>query len=352
MKIIIVSGGTGGHIYPGIAVADEIRKRAPQAEILFIGSREGLERELVPKAGYAIKFISARAFIRKLSYKSITAPIAAFWGFMQSLIILKSFQPKLLLATGGYASLPVIMAAKIVGVPIYILEQNVLPGITNRFFFRFARQTFLSFSESLRFVSGKVVGNPVRREIIEREREKARADLGYSDGDRLVLVMGGSQGARKINQALIEALPLINDSKVKILHIVGRRDAVLVERLLAQKHYSFYRKLDYVYNIEDILAASDLVVSRAGATAIAEFLVKGIPMVLVPFPFSAEGHQDINAKVVAEAGAARIISNEELTPEKLLAVFNLEEEALSKMKANCKKLALPDAAKEIVNAVL
>ena len=352
MKIAIVSGGTGGHIYPGIAIAEEIRRRDSRAEILFLGSEEGLEKDLIPRAKFNLKLIKARALLRKISYKAISAPFVSALGFFQALGILRNFSPQALISTGGYASLPVVLAAGVLRIPIFVQEQNVLPGITNRICFKFAKKVFLSFESSLAFARGEVVGNPVRREIIEADREKARRKLGFSSGEMVVLVMGGSQGARKINEAVVAALPLIEETRnIRIFHVVGRRDVNLVNQKLADRKYDFYQRVDYLYNIAEVLASADLVISRAGATAMAEFFVRGIPMVLIPFPFSAEGHQELNAKAMAEAGAAIVINNSDFTAERLVSLLLRKDLDLDRMKSNCRKLAQPKAAEEIVNAL-
>lgn len=350
MKIAIVSGGTGGHIYPGIAIAEELKAHDPRAEIIFIGSAEGLEKELVPKAGFPIKLIRSRALLRKLSYKALSAPFVSAFGFFQALSLLIKERPQLLLSTGGYASLPVVLAAKLLSIPIYLHEQNVLPGVTNRFYSRWAKKVFLSFEQSKQYLAGIVTGNPVRREILSYDRETSRAKLGYQPDERVVLVVGGSQGARTINRSVAEALPLINPG-VRIIHVVGHRDYSEVTAKITGRNYSFYKPVEYMYNIGEAIAAADLVVSRAGATAIAEFLTRGLPMILVPFPFSAEGHQDLNAQVVAEAGAGIFIKNSELTPAKFASLVNDWTLNLTKMKGACRHLARPDAAKDILNAI-
>ncbi len=345
MKIAIVAGGTGGHIYPGIAIAQELERRGSKDEILFIGSEEGLEKDLVPRAGFKIRLIKSRALLRKLSYKALSAPFVSAFGFFQALIVLREFSPQALIACGGYASLPVVLAARVLSIPIYLHEQNVLPGITNRFLSRLARKVFLSFKESERWLNGAVTGNPVRREIIKEDRNRARAALGFSPQDKVVLIMGGSQGARTINQAVVAALPLLKEpGSIKIFHVIGHRDFPT----LVTKKYDYYRKVDYLYNIAEALAAADLVISRAGATAIAEFSVRGLPMVLVPFPYSAEGHQDINARVVVDSGAGIMVRNKEFTPDRFVGLLN-SDLGLEKMRRSALKIARPDAAKRIVD---
>src|SRR3989338_2850593 len=259
MKTLIVSGGTGGHIYPGIALAQEIRRKDPSAEILFVGSEEGLEKDLIGREGYPVKLIKARALLRKLSYKAISAPFVSIIGFWQSLRILKEYSPKVVISTGGYASLPVVLSAKLLSIPIFLLEQNTLPGAVNRLCSRLAKKVFLAFPETIKYLEGVVVGNPVRREIVTADRASARKKFNLQENETAVLIIGGSQGARQINETVFAALRNI-PARVKILHIVGQRDYKDVKA-------HNYRAFSYIYNMAEILAAADVVISRAGATA-------------------------------------------------------------------------------------
>jgi UDP-N-acetylglucosamine--N-acetylmuramyl-(pentapeptide) pyrophosphoryl-undecaprenol N-acetylglucosamine transferase len=345
MRIVLVAGGTGGHIYPGMAIAEEIQRRFPQAEILFLGSEEGLERDLIPRAGFNIKLIKARALLRKISYKALSAPFVSAFGFFQALRILSGFRPQALVSTGGYASLAAVLAAKLLGIPVFIHEQNVLPGVTNRLCFKLADEIFLSFEKSLAYHRGIVVGNPVRREIREADRERARKELGVPTGKKVMLIMGGSQGARKINETVLASLSKIDGNKWEILHVIGTRDFGSLPR----PQFLFYHPFSYLYNIAGAMAAADLAVSRAGATAIAEFSIRGLPMILVPFPYSAEGHQELNAQAVAENGAGVVIKNEDFTPERFIAGLDLN---LNEMGRAAKKMSRPDAAKMMVERIL
>lgn len=349
MKVLIVSGGTGGHIYPGLAVAEEFRRRDPATPILFIGSAEGLEKEIVPQSGFKLKLIKARALLRKLSYKAISAPFVCAIGFLQSLFLVRSYGPDVVISTGGYVSLPVVLAARFWRRPVCLLEQNVLPGAVNRLVSRFAGRRFLAFSEAKRYMSGEVVGNPVRQSIIEADRGTARQALAVGDR-RAVLIMGGSQGAKKLNETLVSVLDRLPEN-VFVLHIIGNRDYAWVSRLLEGKRIENYRALPYLHDMSQALAASDLVISRAGATAIAECLVRGLPMVLIPFPYAAEDHQRLNAAVVVNAGAAVMVEDKDLTPEKLLGLLSQSSLDYAKMRDAALALARPDAAKRIVDAV-
>jgi len=337
VKIAIVAGGTGGHIYPGIAIAEEIKRCHKNESLFFVGSVEGLEKVLVPRGGFPIKLIKARAMLRKLSYKAISAPFVSLIGFFQSIVLLRREQPDILVATGGYVSLPVCLAAKLLKVQIFILEQNVLPGFVTRLCARLADKVFLSFEESQKYLRGEVVGNPVRRSIIELKKQPHEK--------KVVLVIGGSQGARTINRAVLASLDKIPPG-IKVIHAIGQRD---YQENLARDNYL---PIAYVDNIAELLSGVDLVISRSGATAIAEFLVAHLPMILIPFPYAADNHQLLNAQVVEKAGAAKIIANHDFTTEvfiKLLTDFNGEQYA--KMGLACQRLAKPLAAERIVNEI-
>lgn len=346
MRIVIVSGGTGGHIYPGIAIAQEIKRRSPSASILFLGSKEGLEKELVPREGFEIKLVWARALLRQLSYQAVSAPFVSLIGFFQSLKILKEFSPDILVSTGGYASLPVVFAAKARGIPILLLEQNVLPGAVNRLSRRFAKKCFLSWPQSEQYIKGVVVGNPVRRAIIEAKQRSSRGP----DNKKVVLVVGGSQGSQKINEAVVSALPEL-PAEVQVLHIIGNRDSGWVSRYLEGKKVKNYQALPYLHDMSQALASADLVVSRAGATAIAEFLVCGLPMVLVPFPYAAEDHQRLNAKAVADSGAAIVVEDKDFSSQKFIELINDSSLNYDKMSKASAALARPEAAERIVRYI-
>jgi UDP-N-acetylglucosamine--N-acetylmuramyl-(pentapeptide) pyrophosphoryl-undecaprenol N-acetylglucosamine transferase len=338
-KVVIVAGGTGGHIYPGIAVAQELEKRNTKDEILFIGSAEGLEKELIPRAGFNLKLIKARQLSRRLSYKALSAPFLAVIGFFQALAVLASFAPKVVLSFGGYTALPVVLAAKALGIKVFVHEQNVLPGVTNKLSFRLADRIFLSFPESQQYCQGEVVGNPVRTEI--------RRTRHGGGNKKLLFVLGGSQGARSLNQAIAAALPRIDGGKWEILHSVGQRD---FPQYAALKN-GFYRPVGYIENMAEALASADLVISRAGATAIAEFAAVGLPMILVPYPHAAEGHQELNADALVKAGAAVKIADRDLTAEKILSLLDSQTLDLAALSANSRRFARPDAARLIAEAI-
>ncbi len=346
MKIVIVSGGTGGHIYPGIAIAQSF-----QGEVLFIGSSEGLEKDIIKKYGFALKLIWARGLLRKISYKAISAPFVSIIGFFQSLFILKEFKPRVVVSTGGYVSLPVVLAAKVLGIPIILQEQNSLPGMVNRFCAKFSDHNFLAFEQAQSYLKGDVVGNPVRSEIINGvNQQKARELLNLPQDKQIVLVVGGSQGARKLNELILSILEKI-DSSLFVLHITGKRDFPWVMKKLGNVKSKNYRPVPYAVNITSYLASADLVVSRAGATALSEFSAVGLPMILIPFPYAAENHQFFNAKAMQETGAAILIEQKEATPQKMLSIINNSEAYYAKIKKAAEMVAKFNAAQQIVDYI-
>ncbi|MFC1496627.1 undecaprenyldiphospho-muramoylpentapeptide beta-N-acetylglucosaminyltransferase [Candidatus Margulisiibacteriota bacterium] len=340
MKIIIAAGGTGGHIYPGIAIAEELQLKDANNQILFIGAQGGIERGIVEKEGFKIKEISARGMLRKLSWKAISAPFVTLAGFWQSINLLKQEQPDRVVATGGYVALPVIMAAKICKIPVLLHEQNTVPGITNRFCSKLVDRIALTFAETKKYFNGDLVGNPVRQKILKVERRE--------DNLFTVLVFGGSQGARSINRAVNKMAESFADGGTKIIHVAGERDIGKLE----EKKLPFYTLLAYMYNIEEGYRIADLVVSRAGATAIAEIVAVGLPSILIPFPYSSEGHQEKNAKLVEALGAAVVLPDDQLDQlADLIKSLKKEKTRLSKMSAAARKIARREAGAEIVRMI-
>ncbi|OGC05738.1 undecaprenyldiphospho-muramoylpentapeptide beta-N-acetylglucosaminyltransferase [candidate division WOR-1 bacterium RIFOXYA2_FULL_36_21] len=351
MKIIIAAGGTGGHIYPGIAIAEELSKRDQKSDplqsnnILFLTSRDGLGRKIITKEGFPCKTIWARGLKRKISYQSVSAVFIVLIGFFQALYHLIKFKPDIVFLTGGYLSFPVAFAAKVLKIKTILHEQNVLPGFVSRVLSRFVDATILSFEESLKFIFGKVLGNPVRRRIKNIQME-------HTNKKKKILIMGGSQGALVLNKTIIKNIDRFKKENVEIIHLVGDRDFTPLIEKQDLTPFPFYHPLPYMYNIEEGLSGCDLVISRAGATAIAEFLILGIPSILIPFPYSAEGHQDLNARIVEEKGAGILIFEKDIG--KLFNVIDElihNEKKLNAMSDNALKFAKKTAAEEIVDLI-
>jgi len=343
MRFLIVAGGTGGHIYPGIAIAEEL-ETDKKNEILFITGKTEMEKDIFKKEHFKVKHINARGILRKISYHAISAPFVTFMGFLQSIFILMSYRPKCVILTGGYVSFPVAFAAKLLSIPCFIQEQNTIPGITTKILSKISAGNFLSFEETKKWIKGEVLGNPVRKKIKATKKE--------AKPSRRVLIFGGSQGAKSINNEIINSLDFFKDKEIELLHILGNRDfSSEIEKL--KSLYPFYRPIPYMYNMEGLFSKANLVVSRAGATAIFEILSVGLPSILVPFPYSAEGHQDYNAKAVEKMGAAEVISDSKLQnlPTKILDIIN-DDKKLELMAKAAMKSARPDAAEKIVGFIM
>ncbi len=356
MKVIMVGGGTGGHIYPAIAIAQAIQEKLMDSQILFIGSEEGIETRLLPKERFSFVTIKVRGMLRKLSFRSISAPFLAVSGIFQAAGIIKTFKPDAIIATGGFVSLPVVIAGFFLRVPVVLHEGNLTPGLSTRICKWFASRITIAFEASrkhFRFRKVFCIGGPVRRDITKTVKGIAMQNMGLRQDQKVVLILGGSQGARSINNVVVDSLDQLLEMNVQVLHVCGDRDHDMIKEKI-RGYYPYYRLIPYMYNIWDGLAASDLVVSRAGATIISEIIARGLPSILIPFPFSAEGHQDLNAKLLADSGASVIINDKDLTKETLVSGIKKilsDRELYQRMKSASSLLGRPDAANEAVNVV-
>lgn len=354
IKVIFAGGKTGGHIFPAIAMATEFRKRFPQSRISFVGTRDGLEKNIVPQYGFELFFTQVRGLSRK-SYLS-----NLFWGFyllrglFQSLMILKRKRPHLVVGTGGYVSFPVVMLAGFMHIPTMIQEQNSYPGISTRFLARFADRVCLSYPESTSYFpvgsKFKVIGNPVREDIVRADRKKALHEFGLHPDKKTLFVFGGSQGSRAINRALLGCLSLL-DSDWQILWQTGEIDFKEVSQKaeagkIKCKVYPFIRDMKSAY------AAADLVISRAGALTLAEITACGKPAILIPYPFAAADHQRHNAEALKKAGAASVIPEKDLTTDKLSEEIHSllsDQTRLQQMAAKSRELGKSDATSRLVD---
>jgi len=378
MKVVIASGGTGGHIYPGIAIAEELLKHDINNKVLFVGSEHGLEKDIIPRERYSIKLIKSAGVQRKFSFRLFRVPFAAFNGFIQSRKLLKEFSPDVVISTGGYVSFPVVLAAASLRLPVVLHEQNAVPGITNRFCQVFAKRVTTSFENSGRYFKSRktsFVGNPVRRKVVEAVRSVARQKLNLDQKSRMVIILGGSQGARCLNEVIVGMMDYFAAEGIQVVHVTGERDYDWVlartenkildieRRIPAVKgkkkrmtitKYKLYHPLPYMYNIWDGLAAADLAVSRAGGTAIAEITARGLPSILVPYPYAAADHQKANAKLLEDSGAAVVLADDKLSPESLsIAIKSLfsDGKVLINMSEACKNLGHADASRKIARIV-
>jgi UDP-N-acetylglucosamine--N-acetylmuramyl-(pentapeptide) pyrophosphoryl-undecaprenol N-acetylglucosamine transferase len=326
VRVLFTGGGTGGHIYPALALAAALEKG--NSSLLFVGTAGGLEQELVPRAGFHLRTITVSGLERRLSVKNVLTFFRLAKGMGQAYRILREFRPHVVVGTGGYVSLPVVFVATRLGIPTLIHEQNVLPGLANKFLSRFVTTVAVTYAESERHFprARRLVetGNPIRNEILDLNREEGKGRLGLKDEGQLLLVFGGSRGARPINEAMLKALPILSgQSQITIYFITGNDDFEHVRQVLnpgigKEKMGNIIIK-PYLHDMPAGLAAADLVVARAGATTIAELTARGIPAVLIPSPYVTGNHQEYNARLLERRGAAAVILEKELTGPSLAA---------------------------------
>lgn len=329
MKVIMSGGGTGGHIYPAISIADEIKRRFSSAQILFVGAERGLEKTIVPDNGYAIELIPIHGFNRKKLLKNIKVMKEFKEGSRRAADILKWFDADVVIGTGGYASAPLLKAAQKMGIPTYIHEQNAYPGMTNKMLEKHVKKVFLGFEEASRYFKYPekhvVCGNPVRRDFLDADRKTARKDIGINDNDFVLLAFGGSQGAGRINKAMIGVIEALSSSgDIKICLGTGKfyYDAILDELKERKiKNSPNIRIKEYINNMNGYLAAADLVISRSGAITVAEVTSCGKPAIFIPSPVATGNHQYYNAKAVSERGGAMVIEEKDLDEEKLISTI-------------------------------
>lgn len=352
--LLFTGGGTGGHLYPALAVADAVRACAPDTEILFVGTPDHLEARVVPEHGYRFAAIPAEGLSRS-PVAAARALVRLAQAVRMARALIRREKPRAVLGTGGYVSAPVLLAAWSLGVPVVLQEQNVVPGKVNRWLARLAREVAVAFPESEPYFGRpvRVLGNPIRREAFAQSPEDARRALGYGPDDEVLLVTGGSQGAKRLNEALVGALPtLLAQTDWHVLHVTGPAH---LEACQAHAPASpRYRAVGYCQAMPTAILASGLVVSRAGATTLAELTVAGRPMVLVPYPH-AGGHQRLNARAIVAAGGGVEIADAALTPETLSAALLplMTDPALRGSMAEASAtLARPDAARQLAELLL
>ena len=357
MRVLIAGGGTGGHLYPGIALAREIKRRAAHASVTFVGTATGVEARVVPREGFPLELIRVAGLKGKSRIERLkgfaTLPLAAIDAWR----VVSRHRPDVVVGVGGFASGPVLMLAALRGFPTMLLEQNALPGITNRLLARVVRAAAVTFDEALKYFpgSGFVAGNPVRPEFFRASTKEADdRDVPPQHAAR-VLIFGGSQGAHAINLAMVEAAPWLAAAspRIVITHQTGERDLELVRD--AYRHAGLEARVEaFLFEMDREMTAADIVVARAGATTLSELAAARRPAILVPLPTATDDHQRRNAEVIVRAGGAEVIDERELTGTRLaerivaLAGDRLRQQ---QMAAAMQRFARPDAATRIADRV-
>jgi len=345
MRVIIAGGGTGGHLYPGIAVAEEIYRQEPDSEVLFVGTKTGIESRILPKEGYRLEIIPAGGVVNKNMMSKLTSLMKMTSGFIKSFFVLRRFKPDIVVGVGGYASAPMLSAAAVMRYPTMVMEQNLYPGTTNRFLSRIVDRVVVAFDGSEKFFNRKVdvLGNPVRRGI---------TDCTYNTGRTFtVFIFGGSQGSHAINKGIVESLEYMQkeSGQIRFLHQTGEEDFAWVDE--SYKKAGIHAEVaPYVYNIVDMYGKADIVICRAGATTIAEITASGRPAILIPYPHAAHDHQRTNAEYMQSMESAEVILEKDLSGKILadkIKYFMYNRDRLKEMAEKSSGLYRQNSAHDI-----
>ena len=349
MKVLIAAGGTGGHIYPGIAVAKEILRRNADSEVLFVGTARGLETKIVPDNGFQLSLINSAGlknvgFIGKLKGLALLPK-----SFLEARTIIKEFKPDAVVGAGGYVSGPVLLMAWLMRFPTLVMDSNALPGFTNRRLAPFITKAALTFEDAIPYFGkkGVVTGNPVRQEFFEIAPKQRGEKIN-------LLIFGGSQGARAINNAMADALGSLPEDKLQITHQTGEFDFEKLKEIYSRSEFQSSDVRPYISNMVEEFAKADLVICRAGATTCAELAAAGKASIMIPLPTAADDHQRKNAEALEKASAAKMILQRDLTGESLaneILDFVNSPEKIGAMEASAKKLARADAAEVTVDLI-
>lgn len=359
MKVLISGGGTAGHINPAIAVAKRMKKEYG-AQILFVGKESGLEKTLVPKEGFDIKYIDVEGLVRKLTFKNVTVALKYLRAISDAKKIIRDFAPDVVVGTGGYVCAPVLSAAHSLKIPVLVHEQNVFPGMTVKMAARFADCVAVSFEDTVRYVSEKarkacvLTGNPLRENMLDLSYEEARKTLGIDDKPFIVTI-GGSLGAKTINDVLIELVNRLDGVEYRLLGGTGERFFEEVKsRLDKDKSGEDIAVVPYIYNMDVVLPAADLVIARSGAITVSELCALGRPSLLIPSPNVTHNHQEYNAQSIADRGAAVMICERDISGTVVSDTVKsliVNKEKLSHMSKCAKNLAITDGTKRICDIV-
>lgn len=353
-RFLFAGGGTGGHLFPAVAVAEKIRARIPEADILFVGTKTRIEGRIVPKLGYRFNSIWIKGFSRKFNLENILFPLKLGVSLLQSLVINMGFRPKVAIGSGGYVSGPAIWGSSVMGAKIILLEQNSYPGLTTRLLEKYADEIHVSYIDSVKYLRFKdkikVTGNPVRESLTRIDREAALRKFNLNTEKKTLLILGGSLGAASINEATAVSIALFIEKNIQVIWQTG------------SAYYEKYKNLEnegikispFIEDMNLAYSATDMVVARAGATTIAELLVLGIPSILIPSPNVAENHQYYNAKSLADENAVILIEDKnvgEFLAEQIIKTM-FDTGKLAELKINSTKLGKPSAADLIAESAI
>ena len=354
-RILIAAGGTGGHVFPAIAIADALREVRPSTQVTFVGTKDKIEWHAVPKAGYPIRNIWISGFHRRITWQNLMFPIKLITSIIQSFRIIGDIKPDLFVSCGGYVAGPAGWVAEKKGIPTVIQEQNSFPGVTNRMLAKRAEVIYTAFTQADKWLpegKTKLVGNPTRKALTAVDKREAIDRLGLDPSKKTLLVLGGSGGAKSINEAMVANLDALhNDLGIQVIWQAGTKYIAQLRAQLGSADYRHLTLTDFIYDIPAAYAAADLVVSRAGASSCAELMLTSKPCVLIPSPHVAGNHQMMNAMAMAESGAAVVLADSDASDKLATTVKDLlsDNQALIKMADSIRALAAPNAAIDIAN---
>ena len=363
MKVVIAAAGTGGHINPGIAIANKVKEEEKDSKIIFIGTSRGLENDLVPRAGYELKTVNAYGIERKLTLSNFKRLYHTFRSINEAKQILKEFKPDVVVGTGGYICMPVVLAAKKLNIPCLLHESNAFPGVAVKVLAKKTDAILVGFEDAkARIKNAKkvvVTGNPTKIKklnLTEDKQKEIKNSLGFKELEKpVVLAFGGSQGAQSINKSLIEIIKNKKNENYSIMWAAGPSQYDEIKQELEDDNINIenipnVKIVPYIYNMEEVINAVDLVVCRSGAMTITEVSIVGKPAIFIPFPFATENHQEYNARVLEKLDAARIILDKELTADKLhnqICDIVLNKERINHMSQNANKAAAENVEDKI-----
>jgi UDP-N-acetylglucosamine--N-acetylmuramyl-(pentapeptide) pyrophosphoryl-undecaprenol N-acetylglucosamine transferase len=353
-RFLFAGGGTGGHLYPAIAVADEIKRLKPESEIIFVGTKSKIEGRVIPKLGYGFKSIWIKGFARKFNLENILFPLKLVVSLVQSLFISFRFKPKVAIGSGGYVAGPAIWGASVLGAKVILMESNSYPGVTTRLLERYADEVNISFDDSKKYLRRpdkiKLTGNPVRSELGSSTKEDSKKSFGLDENKFTILVLGGSLGAASINNSVAQCIEELENKSLQIIWQTGKN------------YYHSYKNinlhsvkiLDFIEDMNKAYSACDLLVARAGATTIAELTVLGIPSILIPSPHVTENHQYYNAKSLADNNAAILIKDSDVNSILKVKILEVvaDKKLLKSLSENAKRISKPDAANVIAKSAI
>ncbi len=359
MRVIIAGGGTGGHLFPGIAVAEELKRKESSAEVIFVGTEAGIEARVIPREGYPIKYLRAEGLVGVSMLRKVRAGCKMLLSISDSFRILRAVRPDIVIGVGGYASVGPVLAAFLMSIPTMILEQNSVPGLANKALGKFAGAIGVTYQESISFFPREktfLTGNPIRLRILKGSRDAANNIFSLEKDKFTIFVFGGSLGARSINRAMVDAFNHMLDLKdeVQFLHQTGELDYEYVRD--AYRKWGFKGTVaPFIYQMAEAYAIADLVISRAGATTLSEITAIGKPAILIPYPYAAGHHQEFNASKLLEMKAARMILDHNARGEVLaenIRELYANRELRCEMEKQSRAVGRPDAAQRIIDIAI